>query len=375
MSGIYIHVPFCKKACHYCNFHFSTTMIRKDEMVEAICNEIDMRHAYLLDKNIQSIYFGGGTPSVLNGPQLEAILRKIGHYFDVSPDIEITLECNPDDLSKEYLRQLKDIGINRLSIGIQSFFQEDLTFMNRAHDAHQARQCIEDALSVGFNNLTIDLIYGCETTSEKMWQKNIEIALSYEIPHLSSYALTIEEGTAFGSWVKRGKISPANEDKASYQFDMLMHSLTTAGYLHYEISNFAKEGHIAVHNTNYWKGAHYLGIGPSAHSFDGTKRSWNVANNVKYMKAILDKAPLFEEEMLSKNELYNEYVMTGLRTMWGIDLTYIHHHFGELYFNHISSVLEQETIVPYFYEKESHIVLNDKGRHFADRIASECFMV
>lgn len=375
MSGIYIHVPFCKKACHYCNFHFSTTMIRKEEMTAAICKEMVMRKSYLDRQQIDSIYFGGGTPSVLSESELCQILSIIRANFQVSENAEITFECNPDDLTAEYLRVLYEAGINRLSIGVQSFYDEDLKWMNRAHDSKQASESIRLAHIQGFQHISVDLIYGAPTLSDEAWKSNIETVLSFGINHISSYALTVEEKTALHNWVKMGKMKPMDEHKASSQFDVLMDTLIANDFLHYEISNFARAGHLAVHNTNYWKGIPYLGVGPSAHSYNGVTRSWNISNNSKYLDHLMLETLAFEEETLSEADRYNEYIMTGLRTMWGIDLEYIGSNFGLAYFETISQQIEQPSIQPWIRKNEYIITLTSSGKHFADRIASELFMV
>ncbi len=322
MSGIYIHIPFCKKACHYCNFHFSTQLERKSELVDSLVQEIHWRKDYLSDKNIQTIYLGGGTPSLLSGEELNLIFAAIETNFDVAADVEVTLEANPDDLTLEKLQVLRDSPVNRLSIGIQSFYEEDLLYMNRSHDAKQAHDCIRDAKSLGFDNISIDLIYGSPTTSDDMWAHNIKQALVYDIPHLSCYALTVEPKTALAHMIKSEKTVAPQEDHAANQFSFLQAQAKAAGFLHYEISNFSLEGQFSRHNTNYWRGVHYLGIGPAAHSFDGVSRQWNVSHNIKYMDALgaRDLSALFEVEVLSPADQTNEYILTSLRTMWGMDL-------------------------------------------------------
>ena len=327
MAGIYFHIPFCKQACHYCNFHFSTSLRYKEEMVQAMLRELEARRLYLPDEPLDSIYFGGGTPSLLSEGELMAFFEAVNRYFRLSPKAEITLEANPDDLKPETLAALGRSPVNRLSIGIQSFAEEDLRFFNRAHDAHEARRCLDNARAAGFGDLTIDLIYGAPTTSHAQWAENLKIAFSYQIPHLSCYALTVEPRTALDHFIKKGKAPAVDEEQAARQFGYLVEATQAAGYEQYEISNFALPGRYAVHNSNYWTGAPYLGIGPSAHSFDGESRQWNVANNAKYLKAVGSDLPLneakgllYERETLSAEDRYNEYVMTGLRTKWGVHL-------------------------------------------------------
>jgi len=373
LAGLYLHIPFCKQACHYCNFHFSTSLKQKDGMVQAILEELSLQKEYLQGATLDTIYFGGGTPSLLTQQELLTIFEKIHQLHPIASDAEITLEANPDDLSMEKLAELKDTPINRLSIGIQSFFEKDLKFMNRAHNAAEAKNCIKNAQEVGFNNLTIDLIYGTPTTSNEAWQQNIQTALDFDIPHISCYCMTVEPNTALDHFVKKGKAEPVDEEKAAHQFEILMATLKSAGYEHYEISNFAKPDWHARHNSNYWLGADYLGIGPSAHSFNGKSRQWNVANNAQYIKALSAKATAFEVETLSKEQQYNEYILTALRTKWGCDLAKIEnwgpsfkHHFEKISKSYLSNQLIQQ--------KNNIFTLTDKGKLLADRIAMELFM-
>jgi oxygen-independent coproporphyrinogen-3 oxidase len=320
MAGIYLHIPFCKQACHYCNFHFSTSLRQKDAMLEALLLELELQRDYLGGQPLGSIYLGGGTPSLLTVGELNRLFEAVHRLHHVAPDAEITLEANPDDLTRERLRDLRDHSpVNRLSIGIQSFGDEDLRWMNRAHNARHARQCLDEALGADFRDLTIDLIYGAPTTSDAQWAQNLELACQhYAVPHLSCYGLTVEEGTALGTWVRRGQQKPLSEEQSARQFEMLMATAAQHGYEHYEISNFARPGHRAKHNSNYWLGEPYLGIGPSAHAFDGHSRQWNIAHNAEYIKALQEGRVPFEREVLSPEQRYNEYVMTSLRTAWGV---------------------------------------------------------
>lgn len=379
MSGIYIHIPFCKKACHYCNFHFSTNLSRQDQMVAAICKDIELRHNYLADTQIQTLYFGGGTPSILSANHLQHIIDKVLQYFTLAPAAEITIECNPDDLTHTYLQSLKALGFNRLSIGVQSFYEEDLLFMNRAHNAQEAEACIALAKEVGFDNITIDLIYGSPTTSMDMWQSNIAKALSYDIAHISSYCLTIEEKTVFGHWLKTEKMQAPDEGLANAQFEYLIDALTAHGYDHYEISNFGKPGRYAAHNTNYWKGIPYLGVGPSAHSYNGSERSWSLANNALYITAIEKNTSYIEAEILTKEDMYNEYVMIGLRTMWGINLDTIQIKFGNEFYTHCLESIKDEWLsdkLAIAIDDNGHttVTLTKEGKYFADRVASLLFI-
>lgn len=374
MSGIYIHIPFCKQACHYCNFHFSTTIKSKGDLVSAICKEIIIQKNYLKEKSLTSIYLGGGTPSLLTDDELGQIFNALNEVFTWTAQTEITLEANPDDITLEKLNSFKKWGINRLSIGIQSFFNEDLIWMNRAHNAQEAQTCIKLAQDVGFDNITIDLIYGSPTTSHEMWAENIKTALSLDIPHISSYCLTVEEGTALHHHVKKGKKMSPDSDVASRQFTTLIENLTASGYEHYEISNFAKPEKYAIHNTNYWKGAQYLGIGPSAHSFDGRSRSWNIAHNQKYMQSLFENIIPSEREELSLATRYNEYIMTGLRTMWGVKLDEING-FGSEFVPYFLEGIQDEIKKGFVTQDEHKYNLTQVGKHFADGIASNLFWV
>lgn len=369
MSGIYIHIPFCKQACHYCDFHFSTSMKMKTPLVQALIKEIDLRADYLKSRALQTIYLGGGTPSLLNAQELNLIFKKIFDTFWVEENAEITLEANPDDLTPEKLAMLKDTPINRLSIGIQSFQEQDLKFMNRAHNAREAINCINLAKKAGFEDLTIDLIYGTPTMNNQQWKENIEQVLAFDIPHISCYCLTIEERTALAHFVATGKAQDVDEDQASDQFGILIDALTHNGYEHYEISNFAKPGRYARHNSAYWRGVPYLGIGPSAHSFNGHSRQWNVANNIRYIKALEKNELPFEIEHLSEAQLYNEYIMTGLRTRWGVELDKIPLAFQERFLKESQIFISNGKMVM----ENNNFRLTQSGKFQADLIASTLF--
>jgi len=375
MAGIYFHIPFCKHACHYCNFHFSTSMKLKAPVLNAMQKELELRRDYLPKQELTSIYLGGGTPSLLDAEDLDQLFGQIQRFFTLSENAEITLEANPDDLSPEKLQMLASSPVNRLSIGVQSFFEEDLRFMNRAHMAAEARQCLEAALAAGFTDLTIDLIYGSPTTSDERWAKNLDIAFEYGIPHLSCYALTVEEKTALHHFIKAGKVPPVEEEKAARQFEYLMEKSKEAGYIHYEISNFARPGRYARHNSSYWQGEPYLGIGPAAHSFDSRHRRWNVANNALYVKALAQTPPAayYEEELLSPADQFNEYIMTGLRTIWGVKLDYMENispDYKADFLQNSQPFLEDGIML----QKGNTFFLSDKGRLLADGIAASLFV-
>jgi oxygen-independent coproporphyrinogen-3 oxidase len=376
MPGIYLHIPFCKQACHYCNFHFSTSLKYKGEVVEAMLRELELQRDYLPAEPLTSIYFGGGTPSLLSGAELERLFEQINRLWSVAPDAEITLEANPDDLSKEKVAELHDSPVNRLSIGIQSFSEEDLQFMNRAHNAREARQCLEWAVAAGFKQLTADLIYGSPTTSDAQWRENIRILTDYGIPHLSCYCLTVEPRTALAHFVEKGKVSPVDEEQAARQFDILIDELDLAGYEHYEISNFAKPGFYARHNSSYWLGEPYLGVGPSAHSYDGRSRQWNVANNAKYLRALQSDAgrsdlegSLFEKEMLTPAQRYDEYVLTRLRTRWGCRSEDLEEPFRTHFTEKVREWVESGDILL----RDGVYTLSRSGKLLADRISMELF--
>jgi len=344
-------------------------------MVIALCKEIALRQNYLQDKTLQSIYFGGGTPSLLSQQNLLQIFETIKKYFTISPDAEITLEANPDDLNEEKLEELKHTPINRLSIGVQSFFDADLKWMNRAHNAHEAESAIAIAKQKGFENITIDLIYGTPGLTNENWQKNIQKALALGSNHISSYALTVEPKTALASMIQKGNYANTNDEQAAEQFDILVNTLTANGFIHYEISNFAKPDFFAKHNSNYWKGKHYLGVGPSAHSFNTVSRSWNVANNQKYLNALAKNELDITDEVLTINNQINEYIMTGLRTIWGCDLNFMASQFGETERQRIikesAKFIEQDLL-----EINNNILLTTaKGKFLADGIAADLFLV
>lgn len=373
MQGLYIHIPFCKKACHYCDFHFSTSLAHKAPLVDALATEIRLQRNYLPSPALDTIYFGGGTPSLLGHEDLAKILEAVHQNFEVSSSAEITLESNPDDVHKESVAMWKNAGINRLSIGIQSFFEEDLVWMNRAHNAEQAANCIDIALQSGIGNITADLIYGYPLLSDDKWAKNIETMLGTGINHLSAYSLTVEPKTALAHKIKKGEPAPQSS-QAAHHFEMLMDAIATSGWEHYEISNYCKPGNYAKHNTNYWKNRPYLGIGPSAHSYDTYKRNWNVSNNASYIASINNGAVPNEEELLSTDDLFNEYVMTGLRTQWGLNTQYIEAKWNSNYVNHILSEAAPFINNGQILYNAPALTLSRSGKLLADYIAAELFI-
>ena len=374
MAGIYIHIPFCKKACTYCDFHFTTSTKYVQEMIDAICTEISLKKDRLAGKQIQSIYFGGGTPSVLPAAALQQIFATIEQHFSIAANAEITIEANPDDLTSTKIAGLRTLPINRFSIGTQSFFNEDLVWMNRAHNAQEATECIKRSQDAGFENLTIDLIYGYPLLTDEKWKSNMEMAVALQIPHLSAYALTIEPRTALAQAINKGKQTPISDDQSADQFIMMMDFVAAKGYEHYEISNYCLPGNYAVHNTNYWKGVPYLGIGPSAHGFDGFNRYINIANNTKYITDIAAKKLPETVDELNKTDRFNEYIMTSLRTMWGVDLIKITNDFGK---NYAERTLK--SINPFISNEQlkfenQQVKLSNEGKLFADGIAAALFL-
>lgn len=372
MSGIYIHIPFCKQACHYCDFHFSTSLKKKDELIKALVREIELRKLELIGIEVETIYFGGGTPSLLTIDELQLLLDTVDKYYQIAEHLEITLEANPDDLTAKRLNDLAKTPINRLSIGIQSFFEEDLKLMNRAHNAHEAKECLSVATR-HFDNISVDLIYGIPGMNNERWKENIKTALSFGVPHISSYALTVEPKTALESFIKKGIIANVDDELAQQQFHILIDELEAEDFVHYELSNFGKEGYFSKNNSAYWQGKSYIGIGPSAHSFNGKQRSWNVRNNSQYIKALQEYKLPIEMETLSTTDKYNEYVMTGLRTIWGVSLEKVQTDFGETFKKYLLQQSEKHIIEHLLYIDDDKLKVTKKGKFLSDGIASDLF--
>jgi oxygen-independent coproporphyrinogen-3 oxidase len=387
MAGIYLHIPFCRQACHYCNFHFSTSLSRKNDFITALLKEMEIRQDYIDGASVDTVYFGGGTPSLLEQAELQRILEQLQISFSLAPGAEITLEANPDDMTPERLSAWHSAGVNRLSIGIQSFFEEDLQWMNRAHDAVQAMECIRMAQGEGFENMSIDLIYGGPTLPDSHWKKNVERAVDLQVPHLSCYALTVEPRTALDKLIHQHKKEAVNPDDQARQLLLLMDWMAGAGYEHYEISNFAKPGRRSRHNSSYWQGKTYLGLGPSAHSYNGVSRQWNVANNSLYITALNEgtvpsdavaaagdsKTALIEKEELTLVQQLNEYIMISLRTMEGSDLQFVAGRWGQ------QTALQLERAVDRYIREgkvrlhEGRLTLTREGKLLADGIAADLF--
>jgi len=374
MAGIYIHIPFCKQACHYCDFHFSTSVKNKTQLIHALLDEIRLRKNCWQNEAIETIYFGGGTPSVLTIEELNLILDAVYHHFQVNEKPEITLEANPDDLSPDYLLLLAKSRINRLSIGIQSFFDADLQLMNRAHNAEQAKQSLALATTY-FDNITLDLIYGIPALSDEKWRQNIETALSFGVPHISAYALTVEPKTALHQFIQKKQMPALDESQAEAHFRLLVELLEAQGFVHYELSNFGKPGYFSRNNSSYWLGKKYLGIGPSAHSFDGHTRSWNVSNNAKYIKSIQSLILPSETEILSITDRYNEYVMTGLSTIWGVSFAHIEAQFGLAYLEYLHTQIQPHLQAGLLQVEHNIVTTTPKGKFLCDGISADLFMI
>jgi len=378
LSGVYIHIPFCKQACHYCNFHFSTSLRYKDELIQSLEKEITITPYFIktdgdFSKQIDSIYFGGGTPSILNADELELIFETLHKKFTISPGAEITLEANPDDITANKLTEWKEIGINRLSVGIQSFNEEELRWMNRAHSAVDSLKCIEEISNHGFSNFSVDLIYGSPLLSNDEWKRNVELIIEKKIPHISCYALTIEPKTPLDKMIRLHKTVPVDPERQADQFLLLMNWMKQAGYEHYEISNYALPGMRSRHNSSYWSGETYYGFGPSAHSFDGKSRRWNIANNALYIKALQNNSIPFEEEILTRTQQLNEYIMTALRTTEGLNLDKIMNEFGNEFREELIIKSKKYLTSSKLSTIHSSLILTTEGKLFADGIAADLF--
>jgi oxygen-independent coproporphyrinogen-3 oxidase len=376
MATLYVHIPFCKKACHYCNFHFSTSLKNKEELIDALCIELKHKKEFVgVDETITSIYFGGGTPSILSTTELDKIINIISKNYHVESSAEFTIECNPDDINDDLLKHYSSAGVNRLSIGVQSFDDMDLLVLNRSHAAQQAIDAINQAASHGFKSLTIDLMYGLPNQTKSKWLKNLELASALPINHISCYNLTVEEKTALRKLIQDKKIASTEEIESAEQFEILMEWASEQGFEHYEISNFARNGNYSQHNSAYWRGSKYIGVGPSAHSFDGfSNRYYNIANNAEYIRNIKSGDGYYEIEALEEHSIYNEYVLTRLRTIWGINAEELKSRFGKLKEEYFLKNIDA-------FVKDGHITydgskycLSNSGKLIADHISSELFL-
>ena len=374
MANIYIHYPFCKKACHYCNFHFSTNLKNQSVVLEGILKEIELRSSEM-KAPIESIYFGGGSPSIIESDFIEKILNTIFKKYNVKKDLEITLELNPDDFSRDYLTEIKVIGVNRISLGVQSFDQFDMKLLNRNHSSTQSIKALE-CISNLYDNFSIDLIYGIPYSSIKKWKNNLKMALKYKPPHLSCYSLTLETNTALQYKVNSGEIKLLDEKLVKKQYNYLVEKLEKKGYRNYEFSSFAIPGHYAINNSNYWNGKPYIGIGPSAHSYNGKSiRSWNISNNIKYVKAIMDNKLPLKKERLNKNDLYNEFIMTGLRKEEGVSLKKVRSLFGNRYKEYLKKQLNKHVSNNNIVFNGDLIKISKKARFLTDGLSSDLFLV
>lgn len=369
MSGIYIHIPFCKQVCYYCDFHFSVSLKLKSRLIENLNKELIQRKDYLKNQNVETIYFGGGSPSVLDKDEIKRLLKTIQDNYKVVSQPEITFEANPDDLTREYIQDLRENQVNRLSIGIQSFEDVDLKLMNRRHTALEAENCIKLCKEAGFSNINIDLMYGIPGMSLETWEKNLKTAFSLGVQHLSAYHLIIEPQTVFGYYLRKKSLFPVDENTSVEQYRILLRETLKQGYIHYEISNFALEGCFSKHNCNYWNGTTYLGIGPSAHSFNGISRQWNCANNSRYIEGMEKGFKISEKEILDEKAKFNDYMLTSLRTMWGADLDYIGRHFGQNTVDYCLKTAEKfgSSIV----KTDNKLILTDEAKFISDGIICE----
>ena len=374
MAGIYVHIPFCKKLCFYCDFYHVISVNDNSAFIDALLKEASLRKDYLESETVSTIYFGGGTPSVFSVKDLGTILNHINKLFRVEQDCEISIELNPDDVLPDYLEGLKDLNINRISMGIQSWRDSDLKMLNRRHDSAQAIKALKDTLDAGFENITIDLIYGIPGMSLKEWESNLDFSLSFDIKHLSAYHLTFEPGTVFGKMLEKGAISEIDENESVAQFNILIEKTESAGFIQYEISNFGKPGYFSLHNSNYWKQVSYLGLGPSAHSFNGYSRQWNIRDLKGYIKLINAGKSFYESEELNSKTRFNEYIMTSLRTMWGIDLEYVEEMFEKEGYDYIINLAGKFKNYGLMKQEKKSLILTNQGKLISDNIISE-FMI
>ena len=375
MSSLYIHIPYCKQKCAYCNFYFKTNQKDKNILVKSLVKEISLTKDYLKDNKLKSLYFGGGTPSLMNKECLDLIYRNIQEYYQITSETEITIECNPEDLTIEKLKDLKNIGFNRLSIGIQSFKDEDLVFMNRNHDRNQAIHSVKNAKISGFKNISIDLIFSLPNQSLKDWKENLKIAFELDIQHISSYSLTIEEKTRLKYLIDKNKLTELEEVESSNHFKLLVDECEKRGFIQYEISNFGKRDYFSTHNSNYWIGSEYLGIGPSAHSYNGKSRRWNISSNSKYIHSINNNIIPLVEEKLTNSEKFNDYIMTSLRTIWGTDLIFVKKIFGYNTYLNLNYQIQKWIISEDIYQEKNKIYLTTKGKFISDSICLDLFIV
>ncbi|HKK42216.1 MAG TPA: radical SAM family heme chaperone HemW [Bacteroidales bacterium] len=374
MAGVYIHIPYCKKLCFYCDFYHIITPENKSRYIDALVKEISLRREYLGTESVSTIYIGGGTPSVLSINDLSVILNEVHRSFVVDDECETTIEMNPDDVTPEYMKGLKDLGINRVSLGIQSWRDTDLKFLNRRHNATVAEEALKMVFQAGFENVTIDLIYGIPGMDLAGWKENLDKSFTFDIKHLSAYHLTIEEGTVFGKMLKKGQIKEVDEELSVSLFNALIEKTERAGFIHYEISNFGKQGYFSLHNSNYWKQVNYIGLGPSAHSFNGYSRQWNISDVRLYMKYLNSGKSFFDKEELDIKTRFNEYIMTSLRTMWGIDLDFVERIFEKEGYDYVINLSGKFISYGLMKKEKNSLVLSNQGKMISDNIISEFMM-
>jgi oxygen-independent coproporphyrinogen III oxidase len=374
MAGIYIHIPFCKKLCTYCDFYHIIAQSDNKTFIDALIREAVFRKEYIGNEIVETIYIGGGTPSVLPAEDIIDIIENITRLYSVKENCEVTIEINPDDVTNEYLLKLKDSDVSRISLGIQSWRDSDLKLLNRRHNAAQAKYALEETLKAGFQNVTIDLIYGIPGLTLQDWSANLDTSFSYDIKHLSAYHLTIEPGTIFSKMKEKGLLTEIDEEESNAQFNLLIDKAVSAGYIHYEISNLGKPGYFSIHNSNYWKQINYLGLGPSAHSFNGYSRQWNIRDVKKYIKSVNAGSPFFEKEELDKKTRFNEYIMTTLRTMWGIDLEYVEKVFDKEGYDYIVNIAGKFINYGLMKQENKTLVLTNQGKMISDNIISELML-
>ena len=371
MAGIYIHIPFCNKKCYYCDFYSITNLKNKDYFIKALIKEISLKKNYLKNNKITTLYFGGGTPTILNISDLKKIINKIHKTFDLSKLKEFTIEANPENLTKDYINKIKQLGVNRISIGVQSFFDDDLKLMNRNHTGKQANKAIENILQSDIKNFSIDLIYGLPNSDIKKWEQNILTAIKYNPLHISAYHLTYEPKTVFYKYIKNKKITPVTENLSIEQYNLLTQILKENKFEHYEISNFAKQKKYSLHNTNYWKNKKYLGLGPSAHSFNKTSRQWNISDISKYIEFVNKNKIFYEKEILSDKDKFNDYIITKLRTKWGIKYNDLSKKFNQDFINHYKKQLSKYKTNNAVITNNNNFILTEKTFFISDKIIED----
>ena len=375
MAGIYIHIPFCKKLCHYCDFYHTVSTTDIPDYFNTILLEAEQRKNYLSDEKINTVYIGGGTPSVYSVSDIYLMLNRLSLIFNIDKEAEVTIELNPDDITPEYMSGLKNTQVNRLSIGVQSWKDKDLKAMNRRHTSAQAEEALKNAFGAGFTNISIDLIYGLPWMSSDSWVENLVKTFSFPVKHLSAYHLTIEPGTVFGKMKEQSLLHETHEDESANEFSLLVDKALAAGFIQYEISNFALDGFISQHNTNYWRQVNYLGLGPSAHSFNGYSRQWNISNVGLYTKALKNGTTFYEREELDNKKKFNEYVMTSLRTMWGIDLEYVERTFEKEGYDFVINISGKFREYGMMKLDKKTLVLTNQGKMISDNIISDFMMI